>query len=287
MTDRRSFRVAVEELRQVDLEGGHRAGQADAGPHRGVDLPDGTDGLAVDDDGGRPPGGEPGGVARLERPVGQRQRLGHGLESADDVVAVDRPAGLVGEPPHRAGQHDGQVLAFVGQGLAGRRGQEDVADLEQADVGKAMAGVERRRFEEAGQHRRAQQRFLGPERVLQLDALGGEAGGGQVGGRHEGERVGLGQAGAEEGVAHRAPPELDRREAAGGLLRAGQGAGDVVVAVVAGDLLDEVDLALAVRPVGGDGVVDGAVGAVAGGEAQRLEVAPDGGRCRGRCRAPR
>ena len=72
-------------------------------------------------------------------------------------MAVDGPVGLVGEAEHRAGQDNGEVLPLVGQRLTLGRREEDMADLEQPDVGQTMAGVEGRRPQEAGQHRRAEQ----------------------------------------------------------------------------------------------------------------------------------
>ena len=82
--------------------------------------------------------------------------IGWSPQISSASVGLVRAAGLA------TGEDRGDVVALVGQGLALRRGQEHVAELEQRDVGQPVRRVERRGAEQAGQDRRPQQRLLGP-----------------------------------------------------------------------------------------------------------------------------
>ena len=129
---------------------------------------------------------------------------------------------------------------------AGR--EEDASDLEEPDVGEAMGVVVRDGAEEPGKDPGAQDGLLGAERIGRLDEpVERRAGPFEIGRRHERDRDGLGQPGADERVGDaRAARAAPRGEHADLLAGPRHGATDGLEPDSAGDLLDDVDLALEV-----------------------------------------
>ena len=185
----------------------------------------------------------------LQPHVGQAQALGQGPPGADGLgrrrVRRARPPGA---RARRGVARRGPIPLFSGE--------EDVADLEEGHVGPAVVGVGDQGPEQPRQQRRPQDRLLRRQRVLDLDGVRRQPGPGQVVGGQERRGPRLRQPGADQDVGHQPAVALVVVEPAHGDDRR-PGAGDAAVAVVAGHLLDDVDLPLAVGPPRGDGDVEG------------------------------
>ena len=182
-------------------------------------------------------------LARQERRLARRE---HGLEAeraaqradrARRVVEIGGPAGAA--PVRRRGlaqrrQRQGAMLAGAGA--------EDRRQLEQAHVLLLAAAVVRDRVEQAGQQRRPHHRHRFRQRVGDGDdvGVGGEAARGVT--RDEREGDALGEAG---GARQRPQPRVarqPRRRTRRRQLQRREGLRDPVVAVDAGELLDQVRL---------------------------------------------
>ncbi len=148
---------------------------------------------------------------------------------------------LDGRPGVGPGHHDAEVLALVGQGLTGERATEDLAHLEQGGAVGAVRLVVGHRLEQPRPQRGAQDRLLGGQGVGQGDGIGGQAAPGEIAGGQEGQRHGLVEAEADEDLSEATTIPLTGGEAAG-LGRPRDTGRDAAVAVVAGDLLDDVGL---------------------------------------------
>ena len=187
----------AEEDAQVELDPADGAVEAVGGEDAGVDLADGAE-----DDVARHQLGGAGGV-----------EAGPGGGPESDLVeaeALGQAPATCGRPRPRRGR-PGPRPGARARGAGGRRrarGQEDVADLEQGDVGPAVVGVGDHGLEQPGQQRRAQDRLLRRQRVLDLDGLGRQAGPGEVVGGQERRGPRLRQPGADEDVRHQPPVAL-------------------------------------------------------------------------------
>ena len=171
------------------------------------------------------------------------------------------------------------MLLLVGQHLPLGRRQEHVADLEQRHPSGLASLVERDRLDQTGQQRRAEHRLLRHHRVGEHDADRRESAALEVAGRQERQGQHLGQPETPQEPADLAAGLLLGREPAGPRGRERPPL-DAVVAPVAGHLLDDVDLDLAVvAPRGDDHVVIG-LASVRGGhlyarEPDRFELGAD------------
>ena len=169
-------------------------------------LPDSARATIADEQRGQVPGLVRDAV--LERL--EHARLGAGLNARHRIDPV-RPTGL---------------------------GLEDVADLEDGEVGEAARDVAVRDSGQPGQQAAAQLRLVAVEGVRERDARGVAIGQRDIGERHEGVREHLGEAAGGESVGDGPPhPLLARETAAGG--RDGERRGDAVVADDARHLLGE------------------------------------------------
>ena len=122
-------------------------------------------------------GSKPGGGAGHQPEVGELERLAERVERVDGVVDVDRPVRLDRDcAAHVPVSSTARWSRSSGRSCRPARRGEHVAELEQREVGETLAGVERRRLEQAGQDRRAEDRLLGPQRVRGLDGPVGRAG---------------------------------------------------------------------------------------------------------------
>ena len=156
---------STQEQAQVDLDPSHRAVELVGGQDAGVDLAHRRradvvrrvprPGRRCGWGGGRG-GSRPGCGPRR----GGGRRPGHRQVRTASVAS--RPASTTARCSGSSGRRS----------PAGRR-QEDVADLEQGDVGAAVVGVGDQGLQQPGQQRRAQDRLLRRQRVLDLDGLGG------------------------------------------------------------------------------------------------------------------
>ena len=122
-----------------------------------------------------------------------------------------------------------------------------MADLEQVHARVLVRRVVGDGLQQSGEQRRAQHRLLGRQRVGDLDRVGREPRTSQVVGREEARGPRLPHAGTREHVAHPPAVALVVREATHARHRRHRPV-DARVAVMAGHLLDDIDLALAVGP---------------------------------------
>ena len=178
----------VEQRVEVDLEVGDPLADAVGLEHPGIDLarraPTGVSPTRIR---AARVGWKPGHLAVLDASAGDGELLG------DELPQVDRLGGVA------PGEHRAEALALVGEvGVGRRRPVEGVADLEEADAVVAVRPVVGDRADQTGQQRGAQHRLLGHERVGDRDAVVGQAAGGQLAGREERHRHGLGEAAADE-----------------------------------------------------------------------------------------
>ena len=252
---RRRLRVAGEHLVESHLDDRDPLGDVEPTEHGWVDLADGAHRV----------------LAGLQRRRARGVQTGGHPALVDASTDAERRGDLA---PHRhrgrrllPGQHDAQHLVLVGQ--VARAGRVDVPDLEQPRVRATVRLVERDRPQQAGPQRRAQHALLVDERVGDADARPVEAGLRERVGGEERVRHRLGDAETEQHLAQPAPTLLQARQAT-----VHRGArhrlADPVVAEVAGDLLDHVDLGVAVgtprRQRDGAGVTG-----ARDGEADRIE----------------
>ena len=164
------------------------------------------------------------------------------------------------------GPGEGDLLGLVGQRTGGLRAvargcEEDAAHLEQCDVDQPLVAVARHRAQQPGEHRGAQHRLLGAQRVGgPHQPVERSTGPFEVGGRHQRQGDRLGEPHPHERVGHEAPFPLAHGERADLPAGVGQRAPDAVEANAAGHLLDEVDLAVEVGAEGGDDRDDGVAG---------------------------
>ncbi len=165
------------------------------------------------------------------------------------------------------GEHDGQRLVLGGKVAVARR--VDVADLEEPCTDAPMRFVEGDGSEQAGTQRCAQHALVGHQRVGDRDRRSVEPRFGERVGCEERVRHRLGDAEPEQHVAQDPPALLAHRQAPV-VGRGRHPRAEPVVAVVAGDLLDHVDLGGRVETPGRQG--DGSGVARAGdGVADRVE----------------
>ena len=175
----------------------------------------------------------------------QRERVGLDVEDAHGAL-LRRPmaAGAGGQSEAAAQSGGGDLLALLV--LA----QEDLTDLEQSDIGKAARGVAAGRGREAGQQARPHVGELGGDRIGEREAIVVAAPNSlRLLLRDEGPGDGLHQTARGERAARGARALLQQGENRLGdarVARQGRG-GDIVEADDAGDLLDEIGLALYVR----------------------------------------
>ena len=165
----RSRRVPRQQRVDVELERDRRRpGRRSASSTAAAISPTCADRGAVDDDRrGAAPDRSPGAGPATRREVGQLERLGERVEHVDRVVHVDRrgPARSALRRTRAGRASTARWSRSSGSSSPRRRRGEHVAELEQRDVGQAVAGVVRDRLEQAREDRRAQDRLLGPQRV--------------------------------------------------------------------------------------------------------------------------
>src|SRR5215207_1772165 len=206
--------ATVEQPIEIELQPDDRRRELERDDQRRVELPHDSDLAAVDEDSRGAVGIEAGSdrcfglaVRDLDRVEDLVQHVHH-VEEVDGTVGLDRP------PTHRARQRDGEVRRLFGQqrSRAARR-EENAPDLEKADVGEAVGVVVGDAAQEPGKDPRAEDRLLGAERVGRFDEPV-ERGAGlfEVSRRHERDRDGLGQPGADERVRDPAPLSLSMGE---------------------------------------------------------------------------
>ena len=228
----RRLGLGGEHDRQIELEDRHPFTDPAGVEHAWSDLADGADLL--------PP--------RDERRRARRMKAGGNPSLVDPRPDSERRGNLSPDGDRRrclgSGEDDTEHLPLVGE-LAGTR-PVDVPDLEQGDAVAAMRRVEGDGAQQSGPQRRPQNVLLGDQRVGDPQHLDVEAGTAQVVVGQEWRWHHLGDPEPEQHLANLAASLLDRAEVA---VQWGQrdALRDVVVAVVAGDLLDDVDLGSRVR----------------------------------------
>ncbi len=172
----------------------------------------------------------------------------------------------------RAGEDDAEHLALVGKLARSRR--VDAADLEQRHAGAPVRLVERHGAQQPGAQRRPQHVLVGDERVGDPQHVAVEAGAGELVVGQERRRHHLGDPEPEQHLADAAATLLGRGEVAV-QRRQRHALGDVLVAVVAGDLLDDVDLLGRVGSPRRDRHVERLLVAARHGELDRIEQGGD------------
>ena len=146
-----------------------------------------------------------------------------------------------------SGQHHRQRLVLVRQlTFAGRI---HVTDLEQLHAASTVRLVVGDRLQQTGPQRRAQHALVGDERVRHPEGGGGQTGALQHVGAEERVRHRLGDPEAEQHLADE-PATLLAHAQSTVDHRFRHGLAEALVAVVAGDLLDHVDLGGRVRAPG-------------------------------------
>ena len=155
-------------------EGDGGAAHVEGGRMRGWSSPKAaSDGLRAEGEDGGAAGVEPGGGGALEHQRGGRADGGErGLGVGAGVPEVDRAAGAV-----RVARGGGADAEAGGEQrlLAGLAAGEDLADLEEREVGEAARLVAGGGAQEAGQQVGAQVAHLGADRVLEAHGLGAAA----------------------------------------------------------------------------------------------------------------
>ena len=241
---------------EVEGEGGGGALHVEGGEDAGVELAEGGErGLVAEGEGGGAAGVEPGRRGALEDEGGGGADGGErGLGVGAGVPEVDRAAGAVRVA---RGGGAGAEAGGLERLLAGLAAGEGLADLEEGEVGKPRAWLRAAARRRPG--RRSGRRWLISERDGVLEAHGVGAAAEEHGGGAVDEAVGDGLVVAEGGDAAAGLALAALGGGEDGLRHAG-GAGERAALELgergdAGDLLDEVGLALDVgAPGGGRGV---------------------------------
>ena len=183
-------------------------------------------------------------------------------EVFDDAEEVIQAGGLgfAGVPAGRgdgAAEEDGEAFFFAG--VVFREGEEDAAGFEEAELGGALADVQRGGGDEAWDDAGAKVGVVFAERVLHRDGCGVEAFGGdgaegvaELGGGDEAEGLGLVEAAIGEGAAEGHEVVVGAVGGVGGGEGGAEVCGDTIEADDAGEFLDEVNGALEVEAVAGD-----------------------------------
>jgi hypothetical protein len=202
------------------------------------------------------------------------------LDEAEQVVEVGglRLAGMPARWGDGAAEQDGE--AFLLAGVVLRQGEEDAAGLEEAELGGALAEVQRGGGDEAGDDAGAEVGVVLAERVFHRDGSGVEAlrrsraeGVAELGLGDEAEGLRLVEAAIGEGVAQRHEVVVGAVGGVGGGEGGTEARGHALEAEDAGEFLDEIDGALQVEAVAGDLPAGGEVAGVFFDEAEFFQDA--------------